>query len=124
MSKMKVGGATKVDKETVKDIETELENRGRSKRPRLQQQQHQHQQAQLSSAPSNHDDEEEDIIVGKSAREGAREEVGAGAEEETSQGGLEVSAAGNVILKENPTLELLQNKKQIGIPGGMEGRQP
>ena len=62
--------------------------------------------------------------MGESAREEARVEVEAGAEEETSQGGLEVSAAGNVILKENPTLEFLQNKKQIGTPGGMEGGQP
>ena len=119
MSKMKVGEANKVAKETAKDIETELKNRGRSKRPRLQ---HQRQQAQLQPSPSQHDDGEEDIGVG-SAREGARVEVEAGAVEETNQGGLEVPAYGNHILKEHPTQNISNKKKQMGTPGGMEGGQ-
>ena len=120
MSRMKVGEAAKVAKETAKDIETELEKRGRSKRPRLQ---HQHQQAQLQPSPSQPDDGEEDIGVGKSAREGAREEVEAGAEEETIQGGLGVPVNGHNILEEHPTRNNLEKKKQMGTRGGMEGGQ-
>ena len=35
-----------------------------------------------------------------------------------------MSATGNIILEEYPTLENSQKKKKMGTPGGMEGGQP
>ena len=58
-----------------------------------------------------------------SAREGARVEVEAGAEEETIQGGLGVSVNGHNIFEKHPTQNNLDKKKQMGTRGGMEGGQ-
>ena len=57
---------------------------------------------------------------------GARDEVDAGAEEETSQGDWEVSAEGHGILKEYPAPKYSANKKQkgpegVGKPRGEKG---
>ena len=112
-----VGGAVEVDEETVNTIETDLTKRGGSKRPRLH-----HQEAKLRPKYSN-TDLEKDINGSGSNRVGAEGEVGAGAEEETSQGGLEVPAYGNHIFKENPTQNNFNKKKKMGTPGGMEGGQ-
>ena len=53
---------------------------------------------------------------------GGEDEMGAGAQEEPSQGGMVVSAGGTNILQENLTRKSSTIQKKMGTPGGMEGR--
>ena len=114
---MKVGGAAKVTGETVKNIETEVAKRGRSKRPRI------HRTEQPKPQPCKPDRGEEGTNGSGSPKVGARDEVGAGAREETIRGDWEVPAEGHQILQEILAPQKSLPQKQKGAEGVGKSRE-